>query len=64
MKNIFISDQSTAVNSIIPVWHSSSDGSGAGISDVQLCFWQDEAFSREPGEGEKHLPTGMMGADS
>lgn len=58
MKNISISDQSTAVNSIIPVWHSSSDGSGARISDVQLCFWQDEAFTREPGEGgRREAPT-------
>ena len=31
---------------------------GARISDVQLCFWQDEAFSREPGEGgRREAPT-------
>ena len=29
------------------------------------CFWQDEAFSRESGEGgRREVPTGMMGADS
>ena len=66
MKNISISDQSTAVISIIPVWHSSSDGSGARISDVQLLFFRMKPFreSREKVVGEKHLPTRMMGADS
>ena len=45
MKNIFISDQSTAVNGIIPVWHSSSDGSGAGISDYLLtAVWIHRRF--------------------